>query len=51
MALHPDARKPVTPDFEGDVNPSTGERGGPKKEPVGQWAEGDWSYKGRVSDF
>ena len=53
LALHPDARKPVTPEFEGDVNPRTGERGGPKREPVGRWAEdgGDWSFKGRVSDF
>ncbi|KIK97753.1 hypothetical protein PAXRUDRAFT_824623 [Paxillus rubicundulus Ve08.2h10] len=54
LALHPDARKPVKPDFEGDTNPLTGEKGGPKKEPVGKWVEedsGDWSFKGRVSDF
>ena len=56
LALHPDARKPVVPDFEGEVNPATGEHGGPKKEPVAQWTEeggnsGDWSFKGRVSDF
>jgi hypothetical protein len=52
LAIHPDAREPLKPEFEGDVNPSTGERGGPKREPVGQWgAEGDWSFKGRVSDF
>lgn len=52
-ANHPDSPKPVTPEFEGDVNPVTGERGGPKREPVKQWAEdgGDWSHKGRVSDF
>ncbi|KAF7321609.1 Protein fmp21, mitochondrial [Mycena kentingensis (nom. inval.)] len=51
--LHPDARKPLKPDFEGDVNPQTGEQGGPKQEPVKQWrnGEGDWSFKGRVSDF
>lgn len=50
--LHPDARKPIPPEFEGEVNPQTGEIGGPKREPVRQWtAEGDWSYKGRVSDF
>lgn len=51
--LHPDAREPVKPEFEGDVNPNTGERGGPKREPVGRWGEdgGDWSFKGRVSDF
>jgi|SRR6266545_245204 len=54
LAVHPDARRPVTPQFEGDVNPETGERGGPKREPVGQWGSdpgGDWSFKGRVSDF
>ncbi|KAG6891475.1 hypothetical protein C0992_006206 [Termitomyces sp. T32_za158] len=54
LALHPDARAPLRPDFEGDVNPLTGEQGGPKQEPVGKWggeSEGDWSFKGRVSDF
>lgn len=54
LALHPDARKPLKPDFEGDTNPITGEQGGPKTEPVAKWAEaddGDWSFKGRVSDF
>jgi hypothetical protein len=51
--LHPDARQPIKPEFEGDTNPKTGELGGPKREPVGQWGEegGDWSFKGRVSDF
>jgi len=51
--------RPATPtrphhwqaEFDGDVNPITGERGGPRREPVGRWAEGDWSFKGRVSDF
>ncbi|KAF8918872.1 hypothetical protein CPB85DRAFT_1279138 [Mucidula mucida] len=54
LALHPDARKPVKPAFEGDVNPVTGEEGGPKQEPVRRWStedDGDWSFKGRVSDF
>lgn len=54
VAAHPDARPPVTPEFEGDVNPNTGEQGGPKREPVKRWAAdpgGDWSFKGRVSDF
>lgn len=52
LAIHPDALKPIKPNFEGDVNPVTGEQGGPKQEPVGQWGdEGDWSFKGRVSDF
>ncbi|KAI0070250.1 hypothetical protein K474DRAFT_1555748, partial [Panus rudis PR-1116 ss-1] len=50
---HPDARAPIEPEFEGDVNPVTGEKGGPKREPVRAWSEdgGDWSFKGRVSDF
>ncbi|KAL0956548.1 hypothetical protein HGRIS_002686 [Hohenbuehelia grisea] len=53
LALHPDARAPLKPEFQGEVNPTTGEQGGPKQEPVGQWkdGEGDWSFKGRVSDF
>ncbi|KAF9501531.1 hypothetical protein BDN71DRAFT_1379905 [Pleurotus eryngii] len=53
LTLHPDARKPLQPEFEGDVHPTTGEQGGPKREPVKQWrqGEGDWSFKGRVSDF
>lgn len=53
LTLHPDARKPLKADFEGDVNPVTGEEGGPKREPVGQWegSDGDWSFKGRVTDF
>ncbi|PPQ67264.1 hypothetical protein CVT25_005848 [Psilocybe cyanescens] len=54
LAVHPDARQPITPEFEGDVNPTTGEKGGPKREPVKRWAAdpgGDWSFKGRVSDF
>ncbi|KAH9485431.1 Succinate dehydrogenase assembly factor 4, mitochondrial [Psilocybe cubensis] len=54
LAVHPDARTPITPEFEGDVNPTTGELGGPKREPVNRWAAdpgGDWSFKGRVSDF
>jgi len=53
LAMHPDARPPVQPEFDGEVNPTTGEKGGPKREPVKQWTEdgGDWSFKGRVSDF
>jgi len=50
--LHPDARKPVKPGFDGEVNPETGEKGGPKREPIGRWGnQGDWSFNGRVSDF
>ena len=50
---HPDAPVPLEADFDGDVNPATGERGGPKREPAQRWIEdeGDWSFKGRVSDF
>ncbi|KZT11020.1 uncharacterized protein LAESUDRAFT_693532 [Laetiporus sulphureus 93-53] len=53
LALHPDAPKPIEPEFEGETNPVTGEHGGPKREPVGRWGEdeGDWSFKGRVTDF
>jgi len=51
--IHPDARVPMKPEFEGEINPSTGEQGGPKCEPVKRWTAGggDWSFKGRVSDF
>ncbi|KAG0251397.1 putative mitochondrial protein, conserved [Mortierella polycephala] len=45
---HPDAKAPVPEEFEGDTNPTTGEVGGPKREPV---RFGDWSFKGRVTDF
>ncbi|KAF9913500.1 putative mitochondrial protein, conserved [Lobosporangium transversale] len=45
---HPDAKTPVPEEFEGDTNPQTGEVGGPKREPV---RFGDWSFKGRVTDF
>ncbi|CAE7202924.1 unnamed protein product [Rhizoctonia solani] len=48
--LHPDARQSISPEFVGDVNPVTGERGGPKREPVPEGRD-DWSYGGRVTDF
>jgi hypothetical protein len=49
--LHPDVRRGAEPEFDGDVNPATGEVGGPKNEPL-RWGEGgDWSYNGRVTDF
>lgn len=53
QGLHPDAPAPLKAEFEGDVNPVTGERGGPKREPVQKWTQEDdeWSFKGRVSDF
>jgi uncharacterized protein DUF1674 len=39
------------PEFDGDVNPKTGEVGGPKNEPLRWGDSGDWSYNGRVTDF
>ncbi|PNY26980.1 Succinate dehydrogenase assembly factor 4, mitochondrial [Tolypocladium capitatum] len=39
------------PEFQGDVNPKTGEVGGPKNEPLRWGGAGDWSYNGRVTDF
>lgn len=49
--LHPDLRRGAPPEFEGDVNPKTGEVGGPKNEPLRWGHQGDWSYNGRVTDF
>jgi len=49
--LHPDIRQGAKPEFEGDVNPKTGEVGGPKTEPLRWGGDGDWSYNGRVTDF
>lgn len=50
--LHPNVRRGSPPEFEGDVDPRTGERGGPKNNPIRwQQMEGDWSFNGRVSDF
>jgi hypothetical protein len=46
--LHPDMRRPVQAEFQGDRNPVTGEVGGPKTEPT---KHGDWSFGGRASDF
>lgn len=49
--LHPNVRRGAPPEFEGDVNPKTGEVGGPKNEPLRWGHSGDWSYNGRVTDF
>lgn len=38
----------TVPEFEGEVNPKTGEVNGPKQDPV---RHGDWSFNGRVTDF
>ena len=52
--FHPNRRRGAPPEFEGEVNPKTGEVGGPKNEPL-RWGSGegrgDWSYNGRVTDF
>ncbi|KAF2847205.1 DUF1674-domain-containing protein [Plenodomus tracheiphilus IPT5] len=49
--FHPNMRRGAPPEFEGDVNPKTGEVGGPKNEPLRWGASADWSYNGRVTDF
>ncbi|ERF69829.1 hypothetical protein EPUS_08030 [Endocarpon pusillum Z07020] len=49
--LHPAVRRGATPEFEGDVNPKTGEVGGPKNEPLRWGSAGEWSYNGRTTDF
>jgi hypothetical protein len=49
--LHPNVRRGAPPEFEGDVNPKTGEVGGPKNEPLRWGAEGEWAYNGRTTDF
>ena len=49
--LHPNLRRGATPEFEGEVNPKTGEVGGPKNEPLRWGASGEWSYNGRTTDF
>ena len=48
---HRDLRRGAKPEFEGEVNPKTGEVGGPKNEPLRWGARGDWSFNGRVTDF
>lgn len=49
--LHPNVRRGAAPEFNGDVNPNTGEVGGPKNDPLRPAHGGDWSYNGRVTDF
>ncbi|WWC90756.1 uncharacterized protein L201_005693 [Kwoniella dendrophila CBS 6074] len=46
--LHKDIRRGPKPDFSGDTNPKTGERGGPKTDPF-KAGDQDWSYAGRVT--
>ncbi|KAK9382501.1 uncharacterized protein V2V93DRAFT_365280 [Kockiozyma suomiensis] len=45
---HADYVGRTIPEFEGDVNPKTGEIGGPKQDPL---KHGDYSFNGRVTDF
>ena len=47
-SLHDDAIPQAPAEFEGNVNPKTGEVNGPKQEPL---KHGDWSFGGRVTDF
>lgn len=48
--MHRDAvREARRTEFEGDVNPETGEIGGPKREPL-RW-QSEWTYGGRATDF
>jgi hypothetical protein len=49
--LHPNVRRGALPEFEGEINPKTGEVGGPKNEPLRWGVTGDWSYNGRCTDF
>lgn len=46
---HPDLRRKPKPEFEGEVNPKTGEVGGPKNDPLAY--EKEWTYGGRATDF
>ncbi|ODV83428.1 hypothetical protein CANARDRAFT_30042 [[Candida] arabinofermentans NRRL YB-2248] len=39
----------IIPEFEGNVNPATGEVNGPKQDPLKHGS--DWSFNGRVTDF
>lgn len=45
--FHPEQRRRYD-EFEGDVNPKTGEVGGPKQDPL---KHGDYSFNGRCTDF
>jgi len=45
---HRDLRRGAAPEFEGDVNPKTGEVGGPKRDPFIA-GNADWQFGGRVT--
>ncbi|EMG50637.1 Protein FMP21, mitochondrial [Candida maltosa Xu316] len=40
----------IIPEFEGSVNPKTGEVNGPKQDPL-KHTKDEWSFNGRVIDF
>ncbi|PHH61434.1 hypothetical protein CDD81_405 [Ophiocordyceps australis] len=44
-------RRGAPPEFSGNVNPKTGEVGGPKNDPLRWGGKSDWSYNGRTTDF
>lgn len=46
--LHKDLRTGARPEFEGEKNPTTGEVGGPKNDPL---RHSEWTYNGRATDF
>ncbi|KAG5440160.1 hypothetical protein PCANB_001729 [Pneumocystis canis] len=46
--IDPDEKKTSYPEFKGDINPKTGEIGGPKTDPL---RYGDYSFKGKTVDF
>ncbi|MBW0521947.1 hypothetical protein O181_061662 [Austropuccinia psidii MF-1] len=49
LETHPDLRNLGPVEFEGEVNPKTGEIGGPKRDPL-RWPN-EWGYAGRATDF
>jgi hypothetical protein len=46
---HDEIRLKPKPEFDGEINPRTGEVGGPKNDPLGY--EKEWTYGGRATDF
>jgi hypothetical protein len=51
LIAHRDLRRTTSKkEFDGEVNPKTGEVGGPKRDPF-HAGDGDWQYSGRVTDF
>ncbi|KAG9256593.1 FMP21-like protein [Emericellopsis atlantica] len=50
-ALNQGLFRGAKPEFRGDVNPKTGEVGGPKNDPLRWGSSGEWTYNGRATDF